>query len=140
MRRSLKRKLSIFGKAGAFGIGSHRELHGTPVTQWAALPQSALRAQIDSPAQFSGVQPGSQVPPVKVTGRLVGPGSDGALDLAIAVNGRIEATAPAFRNEGTSAHIFSALVPEPSLRPGANTVQVFAIEGAGSNISLRLLG
>ena len=30
MAQSLKRKLGIFGKAGAFGIGPHRELHGTP--------------------------------------------------------------------------------------------------------------
>ena len=140
MTQSLKRKLSIFGKAGAFGIGPHRELHGTRVTEWPALPQSALRAQIDSPAQFRGVQLGSPVPPVKVTGRLVGPGSDSGLDLAIAVNGNIEATAPAFKNEGTSSYIFSALVPEPSLRAGANTVQVFAIESAGSSTSLRLLG
>ena len=116
MTQSLKRKLSIFGKAGAFGIGPHRELHGTQVTEWAALPQSALRAQIDSPAQFRGVQLGSPVPPVKVTGRLVGPGSDSGLDLAIAVNGTIEATAPAFKNEGTSSYIFSALFPN---RPSA---------------------
>jgi hypothetical protein len=77
---------------------------------------------------------------VKVTGRLVGPGSAGGLDLAIAVNGNIEATAPAFKNEGTSAYIFSAFVPEPSLRAGANAVRVFAIEGAGSSPSLRPLG
>ena len=77
---------------------------------------------------------------MNVTGRLVGPGSDSGLDLAIAVNGNIEATAPAFKNEGTSSYIFSALVPEPSLRAGANTVKVFAIESAGSSTSLRLLG
>jgi hypothetical protein len=140
MAQSLGRKLRIFGTAGAFGIGPHRELHGTQVPQWPALPQSALRAQIDSPAQFRGVQLGSPVPPVKVSGRLVGPGSDGRLDLAIAVNGRIEATAPAFRKEGSAVHIFSSIVPEPSLRAGANTVQVFAIEGAGPAVSLRLLG
>ena len=140
MTRSLKRKLRIFGKAGAFGIGPHRELHGTPAAGWPALPQNALRAMIDSPDNFRGVQLGSPSPPVNVTGRLVGPGSGGRLDLAIAVNGTIQATAPAFKNEGTSAYIFSAFVPEPSLRAGANTVQVFAIEGAGSKPSLRLLG
>jgi hypothetical protein len=138
--KSLKRKLGIFGTAGAFGIGPHRELHGTPVAGWPALPQSALRARIDDPAQFRSVRLDSPSAPVNVTGQLVGPGSDGRLDLAIAVNGNIEATAPAFKNEGTSAYIFSAFVPEPSIRAGANTVQVFAIEGAGSKPSLRPLG
>ena len=75
--KSLKRKLGIFGKAGAFGIGPHRELHGTPVAAWPAFPQSALRARIDDPDQFRGVKLGSPSPPVNVTGRLVGPGSDG---------------------------------------------------------------
>ena len=37
MTQSLKRKLRIFGKAGAFGIGPRRELHGSRVTEWAAL-------------------------------------------------------------------------------------------------------
>ena len=121
--KSLKRKLGIFGTAGAFGIGPHRELHGTPVAGWPALPQSALRARIDDPTPVRKRAAGLALAPVNVTGQLLGPGSDGPLDLAIAVNGTIEATAPAFKNEGTSTHIFSAFVPEPSLRAGVTARQ-----------------
>lgn len=138
--QSLKRKLDIFGTAGAFGIGPRRELHSTPVAAWPTVPPSALLARIDSPERFRAVPLGSPSPPVKVTGRVTGPGSEGPLDLAIAVNGTIVATAPAFKKEGSASYIFSAFIPEASLVAGANTVQVFAIEGTGATTSLRPLG
>ena len=74
------------------------------------------------------VQLASQQPPVKVTGRLAGPGSDAPLDIAIAVNGTIEATAPSYAVARGSSPLFSSLIPETSLREGVNTVQLFAIQ------------
>lgn len=139
--QSLRLKLNLFGRsAGAFGLGPSRGLHGTPAANWPALPASALRATIDYPDRYRGVNLDSPSPPVKVTGRLTGPGSTNPLDIAIAVNGTIEATASAFAPTQGASRIFSALVPETSLRAGANTVQLFAIEGSAGAPSLRPLG
>jgi hypothetical protein len=56
-------------------------------------------------------------------------------ELAVAVNGRIEATTRVYRNSGRPA--YAALVPPSSLRTGANTVTVFEILPGGG---LRPLG
>ncbi len=138
---SLRLKLKLFGRSlSPFGIGPHRELHGTPAAQWPALPAGALRAALDSPERFRAVRLDSQSPPVKVTGRLAGPGSSAPLDLAVAVNGLIQATAPAIALDQTSPRLFTMMIPEDSLREGANTVQLFAIEGGRDTPALRPLG
>ena len=93
------------------------------------MPAGALHAALDSPERFRAVRLDSQSPPVKVTGRLAGPGSGAPLDLAVAVNGLIQATAPAVALDQTSPRLFTVMIPEDSLREGANTVQLFAIEG-----------
>jgi hypothetical protein len=137
---SLKRKLTLFGGSGdPFRLGPHRELHRTQVTRWPVLPAGALRAALDFPDRYRSVPPASPSPPVKVTGRLTGPGSTEPVDLAVAVNGAIEATASAFPKATGASRIFSVFIPETSLRIGANTVQVFAIQG-GPTPALRLLG
>jgi hypothetical protein len=79
-----------------------------------------------------------EVHAAKVSGRLTGPGSQGAVDLAVAVNGTIVATAPTLT--GRSGRIFSVMIPESSLLAGANAVHLFAIEGGGGAPSLRPLG
>jgi hypothetical protein len=124
---ALRLKLSLFGSgAGLYGIGPHRELVGTPVANWLALPAGSRRADLDNASRFGNVS--LNTPLVKVTGRLAGSSSTAQLDLAIAVNGTIVATAPAFAPRQGGTRIFSALIPESSLRAGANTVQLFAIE------------
>ena len=138
---SLRLKLKLFGRShGLFGIGPHRELHGTPAARWPALPAGALRAELDYPDWFRNVRLDSQSLPVKVTGRLAGPGSRDPLDLAIAINGTIEATAPAIALNQSSSRLFTVMIPESSLREGANVVQLFAIEGGRDTPALRPLG
>jgi hypothetical protein len=138
---SLRLKHRLFGgRRGLFGIGPHRELQGTSVARWPKLPVGALRAQLDEPGRFENVRLDGQFPPVKVTGRLAGPHSRDPHDLAIAINGTIEATAPAFAFHRSSSRLFSVLVPEESLREGANTVQLFSIEGNRRAPALRPLG
>jgi hypothetical protein len=139
---SLRLKRLLFGSSrGAFGLGPRRDLQGTEVARWPTLPAAgAVRAALDYPDRFRDVQLDSQQPPVKVTGRLTGPGSGDPLDLAVAVNGTIQATAPAFAVDGLSSRLFSVLIPESSLREGANTVQLFAIQGDRGTTALRRLG
>ncbi len=138
---SLRLKHKLFGgRRGLFGIGPHRELQGTSVARWPRLPAGALRAQLDDPSRFANVRLNELFLPVKVTGRLAGPRSREPHDLAIAINGTIEATAPAFAPRRRATRLFSALIPEESLRQGANTVQLFSIEGNGRAPALRPIG
>ena len=78
-------------------------MHGTPAARWPALPAGAVRAEVDYADWFRGVRLDSQLLPVKVTGRLAGPGSGAPLDLAVAVNGTIAATGPAIAEGQSSA-------------------------------------
>jgi hypothetical protein len=103
------------------------------------LPASAIRAELDDPGRFRNVSLSSPSPPVKVTGQLAGPGSEAPLDLAVAVNGTIAATVPALAVDRGSSRVFTAMIAASALREGANTVQLFAIEGEGAP-ALRPLG
>ena len=115
---SLRTKLDLFGDGDhtLFGIGPDPELHGTPVSKWTVLPRGALHARLDDPGPV----------PVKVSGRLAGPGSRAEHDLAVAVDGTIVATAPTVEHR-----VFSVVLPHPAKR----TV-LYDIE---SNGRLRLL-
>jgi hypothetical protein len=128
--QALRLKLRLFGSGarlpGLFGIGPHRELVGTPVASWPALPPSGRRADLDNAGRFRAVA--LDTPPVKLTGTLAGTESTAPLDVAIAVNGTIVATAPAIAKRQGAARIFSVLIPESSLRAGANSVELFRIE------------
>jgi hypothetical protein len=115
-------KFRLFG-GGLFAVGPHRELHGTPVERWPKLPAGGTRALLDSPSRFANVRPGSGVVPVKLMGRVTG---HKRLDLAVAVNGTIVATAPTLSLHG--AQLFSLLIPEESLQAGRNDVRLYAIE------------
>jgi hypothetical protein len=69
--------------------------------------------------------------PTRVTGTL-GRGRPGRLrDLAVAVNGRIRAVGRSFRLRFRRTEFFSLLVPEDSLRPGRNVVELFEVERGG---------
>jgi hypothetical protein len=139
---SLRLKLKLFGAgdtSGLYRIGPHPELNGTPVTQWPALPASGLRAYVDGAQRYRNVPVDTPSPPVKVSGRLAGPGGQGPLDLAVAINGTIAATAPTLTPD-RSGRVFSVMIAESSLREGANTVQLFAIEGGSGAPALRPLG
>jgi len=138
---SLRLKLKLFGagnQSGLYEIGPHPELNGTPVTRWPALPASTLRAQLDNTQRYRAVQLAAPTAPVKVSGRLTGPGSQSPHDVAIAVNGTIVATAPTLK--GPSGYVLSVMIPESSLHEGANTVQLYAIEGGSGAPALRPLG
>jgi hypothetical protein len=135
-----RRKARLFGSGdplGLYRIGPYRELHGTPVAGRPQLPADGTRAVLDSPGRYAQVRLGSGLVPVKVMGRLTGGSSRRQIDLAVAVNEKIGATAPTFAVHGRRA--FSALVPEDVFHDGANQVQVFAIVRAGGELQLRPL-
>ena len=53
-------------------------------------------------------------------------------DLAVAVNGRIEAVGRSFHLRGRRTEFFSLLVPESALRRGRNHVEVLEVRPDGT--------
>jgi hypothetical protein len=121
-------KAKLFGEAGGpglFGIGPFKQLHGTALDRWRKLPGNGTRALLDSPGRLRNVRLSSGLLPVNLMGRISGRDSGKALDLAVAVNGTVVATAPTFSTRGR--RLFSVQIPETSLHEGDNRVQLFAI-------------
>jgi len=140
---ALRLKLRLFGSGdtgpGLYGIGPFPSLHGTPVSRWPALAAGGTRAVLDAPGKRRHVSLDGVSLPVNVSGRLAGGGSREPMDLAVAVNGTIVATAPSVAPRPRAPRAFSMVVPESSLLEGDNVVEVFAIESRGGAIRLRPL-
>jgi hypothetical protein len=79
------------------------------------------------------VDPEAPVLPSFVSGAADGLEPDA--ELAVAVNGRVEATTRVYRDGGGSR--YAALVPPSSLRAGVNTVAVLAVLPGGELRPLR---
>jgi hypothetical protein len=97
-----------------------------------------VRAALNGAGAFRDVRLRSSFVPSQITGRILGRGRK-RLDLAIAVDGLIAATAPTFHVRGAPAASFSAMVPESAFREGRNELEVLAIVGGGSGLRLRSL-
>jgi hypothetical protein len=134
---TLRLKVGLFGSgaaSGLFAIGPYRFMHGTPVGRWPRVAEGGARAILDPPGRSRNLRPGSSLLPVRVMGRLA---RSKAMNLAIAVNGTIVSTAPTIRVH--RQRLFSALIPESSLHPGSNGIEVFAIVRAPGGPRLRPL-
>jgi hypothetical protein len=124
------------GVAGLYGIGPRPDLHGRLLSELRLLQRGRVRAALTDPGRWRSVHVHSWLLPLHVTGRIGGGRTNGRR-LAIAVNGRIAATAWSFRPLGAKRLSISALIPEPALRAGRNDVRVYEIVGTAS---LRRLG
>ncbi len=123
--------------ASVYRIGSHKELLGTRV---AAQPRASGRrgtyAGLANAELLRDVDPRAELLPTRVTGRIVG-GRPGRLrDLALAINGRIAVVGRSFRLESRPRESYSLVVPEESLREGANEVELFEVRRGGRLVRL----
>jgi hypothetical protein len=131
----LAKKLKLYG-TGAEGpdriyrIGLNQQLIGRPAT---AAGDSQAKASIVEPGELRNVDLKSPTAPVWITGRVSGGGAP-PRQIAIGVNGKVRATGTTFRLSNGGGELFGVLVPESSLRQGANKVEVFEVDGG-----LRLL-
>jgi Sulfatase len=116
-RRRYERSLLEPAGYDAFAMGPRPELVGRRV---GAAPAGEGRARLDDPGAFEDVD--RRLPPVWVSGTTTVPGGT---DLAIAVNGRVEATTRVDRRR------FGALVPRRALREGDNEIAILEIDGEG---------
>jgi Sulfatase len=129
------------------GIGPSRELIGRPVAELQRAPTPAgLQARIAGETAIRAVKRDSLVRPTQIAGAIAGgsPRETRPVAVAVAVNGTIEATGVSFHlrvpkaQQARAGESFAVMVPERSIRPGRNRVEVFEIVGGGR--SLRLLG
>jgi hypothetical protein len=106
-------------------LGPHRELIGREVA--GARSSAGTRATISLSHSFARVRRSSGVVPCQIAGRIRDPGTPRERDLAIAVNGRIEAVGRSFHLKGETAESYAVMVPEDALRDGRNTVEVLEV-------------
>ncbi len=138
-RAVVRRRLRQFGSGSQSlftGIGPHRELIGhAPGDEPVAAP-SAVRAQVADAARYGAVRRASGIVPTQVAGDLSGGRRGEQRDLAVAVNGRIEAVGRSFHLHGDRVEHFALNVPEDALPDGRNVVELYEVLGGNR---LRLL-
>ena len=140
-RRALVRdKVGKFGQ-GDFaslytGIGPNRQLLGKEIAALKPAAQGKVRTQIANASDMRNVNPRSEILATQVAGSLTGGKRDRGRDLAVAVNGRIEAVGQTFRLRGSTKESYALMVPESALKPGRNTVELFEVTDKGTKLQL----
>ena len=109
-------------------------LVGHKVEQEAYAGTSGLELDLEDKWSLGEVDPNRAFLLVPVSGSIdPGNSSLGRLDLAVAVNGVIEAVTQNYEGPGGS---FTAMVPEAVFKPGSNQVEVFVISESEEGPSL----
>ena len=121
-----RRATVVREQTSLFGIGPNPELLGRTVSELDVAQAVGVSAQIQQAGQLRAVDLDAAYVPVRLTGRI--DGGTGRRDLAVAVNGRIEAVARSYVAEGEER--VSVLFPESALRQGANDVRIYWVSGA----------
>jgi hypothetical protein len=86
-----------------------------------------VRASVAQAELFADVRRAGGVVPAQVAGDLQGGAAGAKRDLAIAVNGRIEAVGRSFYLRGDPTEHFALMVPESALHEGRNTIELFEV-------------
>ena len=115
-------------------LGPNRNLIGERPDDVQAA--SGARATISLSRSFARVRRSSGVVPCQIAGRIHGSDRQDERDLAIAVNGRIEAVGRSFHLKGERVESYSVMVPEDALREGSNTVEVLEVTDEGAMVLL----
>jgi hypothetical protein len=136
--RVVRRRLRRFGSgdwASLFtGIGPNRDLIGQELGQVRAA--RGARATISLEHLLTRVRRDDGVVPCQIAGRIRGSRTGRERDLAVAVNGRIEAVGRSFHLRGEEVESYSVMVPEDSLREGRNKVEVLEVTDDGAMVLL----
>jgi hypothetical protein len=134
-RAVVRRRLRQFGSgvSGLFtGIGPHRELLGQAVAgEQVVAAAGAAHAKLANAGAYAAVRRSSGVVPTQVAGDLRGGRANERRDLALAVNGRIEAVGRSFYLRGDRVEHFALNVPETTLPDGHDDVALYEVLGDG---------
>lgn len=132
---ALERKTRLLG-AGAgwddvWTLGRRPDLIGGALASRATGVAGVVRADVDQASRFAAVDPAAGELPALVTGSITaGAGARLPTELALALNGVVRAVAPTYERTAGEAK-FAAMIDEHAFRPGANLLELFAIEGDG---------
>ncbi|HEU0023546.1 MAG TPA: hypothetical protein VFQ12_02870, partial [Thermoleophilaceae bacterium] len=138
-RRVVRRRLREFGSGATglyTGIGPNRRLLGRRTAELARAGAGGVRATLAAASELRRVRRISGVVPAQIAGDLLGGRAGLKRELAVAVNGRVEAVGRSFHLRGDPREHYSMMVPEDTLREGRNLVEVFEVLDGGT---LRLL-
>lgn len=134
----LEQKIALFEDRdrgeGLYRFGPHRELVGRRVASLDAGLVDGLAVDLDLGDRMR-VDPEAGTVPARITGRLSGEAAAPGLDLAVAVDGRVEAVTRSYVFRGDP--VLSALVPEASLPAGVHHVEVFQVDASGRLFRIR---
>jgi Sulfatase len=109
------------------GVGPNRELIGSRVGP--LRPAGTRRASLLLTRFFRNVRRRSGLVPAQVAGRVHVSDGKPERDIAIAVNGRIEAVGRTFHLLGETPESYAVMVPEASLKEGRNRIAVLEVTG-----------
>lgn len=98
--------------------------------------QRPLRFRPTNPMLLAGMKPLSAFLPALLEGEILSANADpGALTVAVAVNGRVQATVETFPWQGQE-HYFSIVLPEAAFNRARNEVQVYLVDENAGELSL----
>ena len=117
-------------------LGPNRDLIGRRTSELRRASAGGLRASLVRAGAYRRVRRSSGVVQTQVAGRLLGSGGSRRRDIAVAVNGRIEAVGRTFQLVGDETESYSVMVPETSMRDGRNLVEVFEVADGDRLVAL----
>ena len=126
----VRRRLREYGSGltGLYsGIGPNRGLIGRAVADLHPGAVGSLRGSFVGAGQYGRVRRASLVIPSQVAGSLKGAKRGATHDLAVAVNGRIEAVGRSWYLDRDRTEHFAMMVPEDTLHDGPNTVELYSV-------------
>ena len=129
---SLEQKLRQF-RSGLYGLGPHASLLGRSVSTVEERAGTRSLVQLENAAVFDDVDIEAETLPLYVRGTLTSEVID-RVSLAISVNGVIVATTVSY-TEG-ERWVFTSMIPEEALAPGANEVRVLIVGGVSDDFGL----
>jgi hypothetical protein len=104
---------------GLYGVGPRPDLIGRAVDDAALAEATGPRATVDASGDYGAIAGGAVTLPVLVSGDVTGLADEAII--AVAVNGRVEATTRVFPGG------YVAMVPPDSLDAGSNSVTVLQV-------------
>jgi Sulfatase len=141
-RAVVRRRLARYGSGDLATlyarIGPNRRLIGRATAGLRPRRAGRVRARFSGGGRLRRVNKRSAIAPTQIAGTLHGGHSGARRDLAVAVNGRIEAVGRSWHLRGRRGECFALNVPERALRGGRNRVVLLEVRGAGRR--LRVLG
>ena len=128
----LEQKLQHF-HSSLYGLGPHASLVGRPVSTLDVPPATPSLVKLENVSTFENVDVEAETLPLYVRGTFNTPPTE-RVSLAIGVNGAIVATTVSYLEQGE--WVFASMIPEETLVPGANEVQVFVLDGVNDDAVL----